>query len=168
MYIYNHNAHHLWCPGKMSCALMFQMHFLSASLSATWIVYMRMQSTELYLDSWVFYVFNLEESHEEDWFQQMPTQIQQTFNTISRLLLPTHTLSWVSLGHVCIKIHLSNYDNLIHCSKQHWSIDIEFISMDHITHVDCEIHTHLLQHYKSFENNFKKEIVLHPCGWNLQ
>jgi hypothetical protein len=40
--------------------------------------------------------------------------------------------------------------------------------MDHITHVDCEIHTHLLKNYKSFENNFKKEIVLHPCGWNLQ
>jgi hypothetical protein len=94
----------------------------------------------------------------------MPTQISTDFQQHQQTVAATLSLSRVSLGHVCIKIHLSNYNNLIHCSKQHQSIDIEFISMDHITHVDCEIHTHLLENYKSFENNFKKEIVLHPCG----
>ncbi len=173
MYVYNHNAHHLRCPGNMSCALMFQMHFLSASLSATSIVYMQMQSIELYLYSWVFYVFNLEESHEEDRFQQMSTQISTDFQHHQQTVAATHThtlpVYWVSLEHVCIKIHFSNYHNFIRCSKQHRSIDIEFIQWIIFTHVDCEIHTHLLQHYKSFENNFKKEIVLHPpCGWNLQ
>jgi len=87
------------------------------------------------------------------------TDFQHHQQTVAATHTLSLTLSWVSLGHVCIKIHLSNYNNLIHCSKQHQSIDIEFISMDHITHVDCEIHTHLLENYKSFENNFKKEIV---------